>query len=64
MTFMVVEVYEALKRTGASEEGAMAAATAAYESKAAKVERDLVALKIMAALTIALNMAVLFRLVR
>ncbi len=55
MGIMIVEVYEALKEAGASEEKAKAAAEslANYENRFAKIEADLLVLKWMIGLVIA-----------
>lgn len=68
MSTMIIEVYDAFKSAGASEEKAQAAAKAIadYDSRFNKVEADLggikgelPALKMMVGIVIALNMAII-----
>ena len=68
MSTMIIEVYDALKSAGASEEKATAAAKAIadYDNRFNKVESELgtikgelSALKMMVGITIALNMAII-----
>lgn len=68
MSTMIIEVYDAFKSAGASEEKATAAAKAIadYDNRFSKIETEpstikgeLSALKIMVGVTIVLNMAII-----
>lgn len=61
MSTMIVEVYEAFKDAGASEEKASAAAKAMadYDSRFARMEGSIESLRWMVGIGIALNMAIL-----
>jgi hypothetical protein len=61
MSTMIVEVYEAFKDAGASEEKASAAARAMadYDSRFGRMEGSIESLRWMVGITIALNMAIL-----
>jgi len=58
---IIIEIYEAFKDAGASEEKATAAAKAVadYETKFARIEGTLESLKWMMGIGIALNMAII-----
>lgn len=64
MSTIIVEVYEALKEAGASEEKAKSAAEtlANYEGKFSKIETDLTVIKWMLGVLIAMSASLIIRL--